>query len=139
MAETPVTLKISGYKEREVAMVSYSFNRAIDKENQPAGIPRGGLIKLRVKAHNEGTDELLQWMLTPDKHLDGSIEFKQAKDVAKKMKQINFKHAYCVSFEETWNDVSTGSTDLAHYEDITISCQFLDNDASGIAFTNEWK
>jgi hypothetical protein len=139
MAETPVLLHLDGFDDREVAMVSYSFQRAIDKENQPAGIPRGGLIKLRVKAHNQGNDQLLQWALTPEKHLDGYILFKQAKDVAKKMKQINFKHAYCVSFEEVWNDIASGSTDLAHYEDITIACQFVDNDASGIAFKNEWK
>ena len=55
MAKTPVKLEIDGYKEREVLMVTYAFDQATDVEGQMAGIPRGGIITVRVKALNDGT------------------------------------------------------------------------------------
>ena len=39
MATTPVTMKIDGYKDREVLMVTYEFDQATDVEGQMAGIP----------------------------------------------------------------------------------------------------
>lgn len=42
MATTPVTLKVDGFKDREVLKVDYSFTQATDTEGQMAGIPRGG-------------------------------------------------------------------------------------------------
>ena len=50
MAKTPVSMKIDGYKDREVMMVTYEFDQATDVEGQMAGIPRGGKIQVRVKA-----------------------------------------------------------------------------------------
>ena len=53
MAKTPVSMKIDGYKDREVLMVTYEFDQATDVEGQMAGIPRGGKIQVRVKALND--------------------------------------------------------------------------------------
>ena len=39
MAKTPVTMKIDGYKDREVMMVSYDFEQETDVEGQMSGIP----------------------------------------------------------------------------------------------------
>ena len=52
MAEnvTPVILKVKDFENREVLMVDYKFNQATDREGQIAGIPRGGRLKVRVKA-----------------------------------------------------------------------------------------
>ena len=47
MAKTPVTMKVDGYKDREVMMVTYEFDQATDVEGQMAGIPRGGKITVR--------------------------------------------------------------------------------------------
>ena len=55
MAKTPVTMKIDGYKDREVMMVNYEFEQETDVEGQMSGIPRGGKITVRVKAMNDGT------------------------------------------------------------------------------------
>ena len=44
MAKTPVTMKIDGYKDREVMMVYYEFEQETDVEGQMSGIPRGGKI-----------------------------------------------------------------------------------------------
>ena len=63
MAEnvTPVILKVKDFENREVLMVDYKFNQATDREGQIAGIPRGGRLKVRVKAMNDGNSQLLQW------------------------------------------------------------------------------
>ena len=61
MATTPVVMKIQDYKDREVQMVSYEFDQETDREGQMVGIPRGGKIRVRVKALNDGTPELLAW------------------------------------------------------------------------------
>ena len=34
MAKTPVTMKVDGYKDREVMMVQYEFDQATDVEGQ---------------------------------------------------------------------------------------------------------
>ena len=62
MAKTPVTMKVDGYKDREVMMVNYEFEQETDVEGQMSGIPRGGKIQVRVKALNDGTPDLLAWM-----------------------------------------------------------------------------
>lgn len=43
--------------------------------------------------------KLISWMLDPYKRADGKIVFKRA-DQDSKMKEINFKEAYCVGYTE---------------------------------------
>ena len=135
MAKTPVTFKVDGFKEREVAEVSYSFAQATDKEGQTTGIPRGGTIIIKVKAMNDGNCELLSWMVDKSLAKDGCIEFMNSSDTSKKMKEIQFKGAYCVNFIELWKD-SKSEADLAHWEQITISCKEITNQS--VTYENEW-
>ena len=135
MAKTPVTLSVDGFKPREVAMVEYSFSQATDKEGQTTGIPRGGKIIIKVKAMNDGNCELLSWMCDKSLAKDGKIEFMNSSDASKKMKDVEFKEAYCVDFVENWAD-TTKSEDLAHWEEITISCKEITNQS--VTYTNEW-
>jgi len=138
MAKTPVTLKIDGFADREVASVTYSFNQGIDKENQPAGPPRGGKIVIRVKAMNDGNVELLNWMTNESLAKKGSIVFMQSSDTAKKMKSVDFEGAYCVDFTEHWEDKQADDkADLAHWEEIVISCKKIVN--GPITYENDWK
>ena len=51
MAKTPVTMKIDGYKDREVMMVYYEFEQETDVEGQMSGIPRGGKITVRERCN----------------------------------------------------------------------------------------
>ena len=81
MAKTPVSMTIDGYKEREVLMVTYEFNQATDVEGQMAGIPRGGKIRVRVKALNDGTPDLLAWMCERSLPKDGEIKFLETKTI----------------------------------------------------------
>ena len=135
MAKTPVTLKVDGFKEREVAEVSYSFQQATDKEGQTTGIPRGGKIVIKVKAMNDGNCELLSWMTDKSLAKDGLIEFMNSADTSKKMKDVSFKGAYCIDYVEYWVDAQ-GKSDLAHWEQITISCKEITNQS--VSYENEW-
>jgi hypothetical protein len=135
MAKTPVTLKVDGYKEREVAAITYSFNQATDKEGQTTGIPRGGKIVIKVKAMNDGNCELLSWMTDKSLAKDGLIEFMNSSDTSKKMKDVQFKGAYCIDFVEHWEDVQ-GNAALAHWEEITITCKEITNQS--VSYENEW-
>jgi len=135
-----VTLKIDGFKEREVAAVDYAFNQASDKDNQPSGIPRGGKITVRVKAEDSGNAELLKWAIAKSMAKKGSLLFMTAKNIDKKMKSIEFEDAYCLDFREHWEDVPAGHDSMvpiAHWEEIVISCRKLSN--GPVNYENEWK
>ena len=135
MAKSSVTLMVDGFQPREVAMVEYAFTQATDKEGQTTGIPRGGKIKIKVKAMNDGNCELLNWMCDKSLAKDGKIEFMNSADTSKKMKDIEFKGAYCVDFIENWIDNTKGE-DLAHWELLTISCKEITNQQ--VTYENEW-
>jgi len=139
MATTPVALKIDGFADREVAAVTYHFDRKVDVQNQPAGIPRGGVIKVRVKAMNDGNVELLNWMTNESLAKKGSIVFMVSSDTQKKMKSVDFEGAYCIDFVEHWEDVQADQKDvtLAHWEEITISCKKIVN--GPVTYENPWK
>ena len=135
MAKTPVTLKVDGFKDREVAGISYAFAQATDKEGQTTGIPRGGKIIIKVKALNDGNCELLNWMCDKSLAKGGKIEFMNSSDATKKMKDVEFAGAYCVDFLEHWED-TTKAEDLAHWEQITITCKEITNQS--VTYENDW-
>lgn len=129
MAKTPVTLKIDGYKDREVMAVDYEFEQVTDIEGQMAGIPRGGKIKIRVKALNDGTPDLMAWMVERNLPKNGSVVFLETK-TGKQMKEIKFTDAYCVGFEEKWEDKE------GHFEEIEITCRTIE--FGSVKYENEW-
>ena len=129
MAKTPVSMKIDGYKDREVMMVTYEFDQSTDVEGQMAGIPRGGKITVRVKALNDGTPDLLAWMIERNLPKNGKIEFLETK-TGKAMKNIEFTNGYCVNFEEKWEDK------IGHFEEITITCKEFA--IGSVKYENEW-
>ena len=75
MAEnvTPVILKVKDFENREVLKVTYEYEQETDVEGQMAGIPRGGKICVRVKALNDGTPDLMAWMVERNLPKNGSI------------------------------------------------------------------
>ena len=129
MAKTPVTMKIDGYKDREVMMVTYEFEQETDVEGQMSGIPRGGKLRVRVKALNDGSPDLLAWMTERNLGKDGSIEFLETK-TGKAMKSIKFTTGYCVDFEEKWEDKQ------GHFEEIVITCKQIE--FGNVKFENDW-
>jgi hypothetical protein len=88
-----------------------------------------------VKARNDGNYELLNWMIEKSLAKDGLIEYMNSMDASKKMKDVKFKEAYCVEFLEHWED-TTKPEDLAHWEEITITCKEIENQS--VIYTNTW-
>lgn len=132
MAEnvTPVKLEVKDFEAREVIMVDYKFDQAIDLEGQIAGIPRGGRIQIRVKAMNDGNNQLLQWMLASNDPRDFKITFLSTVDGAT-MKTIEGTGCYCVDYVEKWEEGEE------HFEEIEVVCQTLKN--GPVEFNNPWK
>lgn len=132
MAEnvTPVKLEVKDFEAREVIMVDYKFDQAVDVEGQIAGIPRGGRILIRVKAMNDGNNQLLQWMLAPNDPRDFKITFLSTVD-GSTMKTIEGNGCYCVDYVEKWEEGQE------HFEEIEVVCQTLKN--GPVEFNNPWK
>lgn len=110
-------------------MVSYEFEQATDREGQATGIPRGGKVKLRLKALNDGKPEMLAWMVEPHMAKDVTIIFEETK-AGKEMKRIEITGAYCVDYHENWTDGKQ------HYEEIVLSCQHIK--FGNVTFDNSW-
>ena len=132
MAEnmTPVQLSVQDFETREVMMIDYKFDQATDREGQLAGIPRGGKITIRVKAMNDGNNQLLQWMLAPNDPRDLKVTFCNTID-GSTMKELQGKGCYCIHYVEKWEDGQQ------HFEELQIVCQVLQN--GPVSFENPWK
>ena len=132
MAEnvTPVTLEVKDYEKREVLMIDYKFDQATDREGQIAGIPRGGKVTIRVKAMNDGNNQLLQWMLAPNDPRDFTVMYYNTVD-GTTMKELKGTACYCINYKEKWEDGKE------HFEEIEVVCQKLENGPVG--FENPWK
>lgn len=131
MAEnnTPVVLKINSFAEREVIAVSYKFAQATGTDGQIDGNPRGGEIVVRVKAMNDGNNQLIQWMLEPDTARDVEVVFTNTLD-GSTQKSLQGKGCYCFRYLENWTDGQM------HFEEISIACQELTN--GNVEFKNKW-
>ena len=121
---------VQDFEPREVILVDYAFTQATDIEGQIAGIPRGGRITIRVKAMNDGNNQLLQWMLAPNDPRDLKVTFSNTID-GTTMKEIEGKGCYCIHYVEKWEDGEQ------HFEEMQIVCQELKN--GPVSFENPWK
>ena len=132
MAEnlTPVQVSVKDFETREVMMIDYQFTQAVDREGQIAGIPRGGRVTIRVKAMNDGNNQLLQWMLAPNDPRDLKVTFCNTID-GSTMKELQGKGCYCIHYVEKWEDGQQ------HFEELQIVCQVLQN--GPVSFENPWK
>lgn len=109
------TFNADGVKEREVLYVRYELNQKTDEEGQIAGPIRGGKIYLKVKSHDDGNTDLLEWMCAEADRKDGSISFPNRQ--GGEMKHLDFKEGYMVEYREVYD--STDSN--LQYEEFTIS------------------
>lgn len=132
MAEntTPVQLSVQDFETREVLMIDYKFDQTTDREGQISGIPRGGRVKIKVKAMNDGNNQLLQWMLSPNDPRSITVTFYNTVD-GSTMKELKGEGCYCVDYKEKWEDGQE------HYEELEIVCQVLEN--GPVKFENPWR
>ncbi|MBQ0049055.1 MAG: hypothetical protein KBT12_02280 [Bacteroidales bacterium] len=126
---TPVKLEIKDFAEREVIMVDYKFSQETDIEGQMTGIPRGGVITIKVKALNDGNNQLVQWMLASNDPRDMKINFYNTVD-GKAMKTLEGTGCYCTHYKEDWEE------GVGHCEIIEVVCQKLQN--GGVVYENPW-
>jgi len=138
----PLTLIIKDFAmpKREVAQFSMKFEQSTDPDGQVAAIPCGGKIQMRVKALNDGNSDLVCWMIDKKQAYSGCIEFLNTTD-GKLMKTYYFTDAYCVNYQEYWEDpaqVKAEAQALSHWEDITISCRSITN-GGAMDYKNNWE
>lgn len=127
---TPVQLDVQDFETREVMMIDYKFEQTTDCEGQISGIPRGGKVTIRVKAMNDGNNQLLQWMLAPNDPRDFTVTYFNTVD-GSTMKELKGTGCYCINYKEKWEDKEE------HYEEIEVVCQKLEN--GPVSFDNPWK
>ena len=97
-------LKVDGCEDREVTYVQYQFNQQIDVEGQPTGTTRGGVINLKVKSTDAGNTDLLEWTCDSYGSKNGTITWPNK--LGGIMKTLSFIDAYCVSYEEVYDDTT---------------------------------
>ena len=129
-----VILKVDGLfkdlkdQQRQVLDVTYSYNRATNSNGLPSGQTKGGKIVLKLQAVNNENSELAEWIFDKGKGKNGSIVFMDPRNENVKLKSIDFENAYCIEYiehceEKTPNPDESISQDVAHYEQITLSCE----------------
>jgi len=122
------TLSLEG-KEYDVLKCKYSLKREVDSKGRPASNIYGAKLSLEV----ESTDDIsvLEKMAMQFKPISGSVAFKKDDEDAK-MKELNFKNAYIIDFNEGINIVGEVPMSIK----FTISAQeFEMGDAS---FIQNW-
>ncbi|HYV92788.1 MAG TPA: type VI secretion system tube protein TssD [Chitinophagales bacterium] len=91
-----------GGKKRRVLHCSYSLQQDVDATGRPSSNVKGGQIQLEVESTSDSS--LAEWMSDPYKHQDGKITFMK-RDSEQKMKEINFKEGYVVSYTESFTNI----------------------------------
>lgn len=95
------TLSLEG-KEYDVLKCKYSVKREVDSKGRPSSNLYGGRISIEV----ESTDDIsvIEKMAMQFKPISGNVAFKKD-DEDSKMKELSFKNAYIVDFNEGINIV----------------------------------
>lgn len=99
------TFEVDGNNYR-VVNCDYSLNQFVDDTGRPSSTVRAGTINLTV----ESTDDtkLFEWMCDSYMRKDGKITFNK-RDEDAKMKVLEFKEAYMVSYKELFDNSGPGS------------------------------
>lgn len=88
-------------KKYNVKYAHFDLSQETDATGRPSAITRGGRIRLTVES--TGETELFEWMVNNFERKDGTITFLK-RDSDAKLKELQFKEAYLVKFEETFED-----------------------------------
>jgi len=139
-SKTLAVFEIDG-KERNILDFNFDFSQAIDKENQPCGIPRPGKLNVKVLSNKtDGNVQLLSWMLNCQKK-KGEIRIKDTD--GKILNKIVFEDAYCVNHKLTWVEMwfKEGNFNNANapnmIEEISIAWRKMD--WGGVSYENNWQ
>jgi len=98
-------LEVDG-KEYRVVYCNYSLKQFVDDTGRPSSTVRAGTIDITVESTDDTT--LFEWMCDSYMRKDGKITFNK-RDEDAKMKELEFKEAYMVSYKESFDNAGTGA------------------------------
>lgn len=112
-----------------VLKCSFSFEQGADSTGRPSQKPRGGQISVLIESTNK--TDFLEWMISPNMTKNGEIVFFK-RDNMSSLKTIRFTEAYCLSYNEDFDAVSSDPLKTQ----IVISAKEIS--VRDTTFTNNW-
>lgn len=103
-------------KEVNVLTCSFSFHQNVDPTGRPSSDVRGGMIHVSVESTEDTS--MFEWMTDPHGFKSGKIIFYK-RDSDSKMKELEFKDASCVEYNESFDAVSASPM----YTSFTLSAR----------------
>lgn len=86
--------------------VSIDIEQVVDEFGRPSTVAKGG--KIEIELFSVEDDVIFDWMVHTKKTLNGSINLYEA-DFETKLKEIKFEDAYCIEFNERFDEASEDS------------------------------
>jgi hypothetical protein len=83
--------------------VSIEIEQVADQFGRPSTVAKGG--KIEIELFSVEDDVIFDWMVHTKKTLNGSINLYEA-DFETKVKEIKFEDAYCIEFNERFDEAS---------------------------------
>ncbi len=108
---------------------TYRFFQPVDHMGRAKAGVRSGLIRVTILGNNH--DTLSHWAIDPFKMFDGSILHKDL--INGTMKTVDFKKAYCVSYQEI---LIPNTSSIAYEFHLGISAGQIDY--NGVMHDNQW-
>jgi hypothetical protein len=118
-------------EEYTILSCSYHFYQETDITGKPSSIARGGQVTVTVET--TGSNKLFEWMTDSWKLLSGNLQFFKSEDEKAIMKQVDFKDAYLVSYDETF----TNQKNEPMKTTVTLSAKEIN--VGSAEHKNEWK
>lgn len=122
-------LNIDNDEEFNILECNFSISQKIDHSNRPCGLPVLGVIKLTIESTKKAF--FYEWAKSPDQLKDGEITFFK-RDLMSSSKKLNFEKAYCVYYEEDFNNTNKNPMTTK----LTLACYALA--VNGVNHENPW-
>ncbi len=95
------TCKLGNAKELQLLQCNFSLSRDVDAKGRPSSGVYGGTIHIEIES-TEDTSVIESMVNNQFKPFSGKITFKKSEEDAK-MKELNFKDAYIIQYNEGIN------------------------------------
>ena len=106
-----------------------TINKDTDKSGKPSADPVGG--KIRVVVESTKSTMLFDWMVSNTQTKNGKLTFYR-RDAISKMRDLQFKEGYCISYDELFIAYNTMSMRI----EIVVSAKEIN--MNGSQFVRNW-
>lgn len=131
MAAYKAILTVGG-TDYQLLKCTYTLTQPTEeKTNRPTSAVIGGTIECWIKTNDDLT--FFEWMCDPSAKKDGSIGFYKMHENAV-LKTLEFKDAYCVQYDETFNFTGGDGPTSQHFKLAAKVMKIGESEHS-----NEWK